>query len=103
MKIAIAFDNIDKNKGKALYFSRSAIPYSKNELGVYFHHIGIYVYKPETLEKFVNLTASNLEKRESLEQLRALENNIKIAVKIVDSHPISVDTQEDLQRVKKYN
>ena len=67
----------------------------------YFHHIGIYAYSKKSLEKFVALPQSNLEKQESLEQLRALENNMKIAVKIVDTHPLSVDTQEDLEEVKR--
>lgn len=92
-KIALA------QNGLALYFSRSAIPFSKNINDDYFHHIGIYAYKKNALEKFVNLTPSPLEKRESLEQLRALENGMKIAVKIVDAHPLSVDTQEDLDKV----
>ena len=93
VKIALA------QNGLALYFSRSAIPFSKNINDDYFHHIGIYAYKKNALEKFVNLLPSHLEKRESLEQLRALENGMKIAVKIVDAHPLSVDTQEDLDKV----
>ena len=93
VKIALA------QNGLALYFSRSAIPFSKNINDDYFHHIGIYAYKKNALEKFINLTPSPLEKRESLEQLRALENGLKIAVKIVDAHPLSVDTQEDLDKV----
>lgn len=97
VKIAIAFQ--DQNLGKALYFSRAAIPYAKNEEADFYHHIGIYAYKKDALEKFVNLAPSTLEKRESLEQLRALENNMKIMVKIVDAHPLSVDTKEDLEVV----
>ena len=100
VKIAVAF--ADDNCGNALYFSRAAIPYSKENAGDYFHHIGIYAYKRKALEKFVNLQPSQLEKRESLEQLRALENKMKIAVQIVDAHPLSVDTAEDLQRVKNF-
>lgn len=99
VKIAVAFD--EEDSGKALYFSRCPIPYSKNEDADYFHHIGIYAYSKNSLEKFVNLKPSILEKRESLEQLRALENNMKIAVKIVNTHPLSVDTIEDLEEVKK--
>lgn len=99
VKIAVAFDN--QGIGKAHYFSRSAIPYSKNNEGDYFHHIGIYVYKKAALEKFVNLKQTELEKRESLEQLRALENNMKIMVKLVDAHPLSVDTKEDLEIIIK--
>jgi len=93
VKIALA------QNGLALYFSRSAIPFSKNVNDDYFHHIGIYAYKKNALEKFINLAPSPLEKRESLEQLRALENGMKIAVKIVNAHPLSVDTQEDLDKV----
>lgn len=93
VKIALA------QNGLALYFSRSAIPFSKNINADYFHHIGIYAYKKNSLEKFINLAPSPLEKRESLEQLRALENGMKIAVKIVNAHPLSVDTQEDLDKV----
>ncbi len=99
VKIAIAFDK--DNEGRALYFSRSPIPFSQNQDQDYFHHIGIYAYSKNSLEKFISLPQSNLEKRESLEQLRALENNMKIAVKIVNIHPLSVDTKEDLEKVKK--
>lgn len=98
VKIAVAFD--ENNVGNALYFSRSAIPYGSNEQDFY-HHIGIYAYKANSLQKFVNLAPSSLEKREKLEQLRALENNMKIAVKLVDAHPLSVDTKEDLQAIIK--
>ena len=93
VKIALA------QNGLALYFSRSPIPFSKNINDDYFHHIGIYAYKKNALEKFINLMPSPLEKRESLEQLRALENGMKIAVKIVNAHPLSVDTKEDLDKV----
>ncbi|MFM8186640.1 MAG: cytidylyltransferase domain-containing protein, partial [Alphaproteobacteria bacterium] len=92
VKIAVA-----KN-GNALYFSRSPIPYSKDLKQQYFHHIGIYAYKMSTLKNFVKLSPSPLEIRESLEQLRALENGFKIAVEIVDVHPLSVDTKEDLDK-----
>lgn len=94
VKIAIGQNN------RALYFSRSAIPFSKDKDQQYFHHIGIYVYKKPALEKFVKLPCSALEKRESLEQLRALENSMSIAVGIVDAHPLSVDTKEDLEIIR---
>lgn len=88
--------------GKALYFSRCAIPHSKDsKKDDFLHHIGIYAYKKSALEKFVKLPPSDLEKRESLEQLRALENDMKIFVEIVEAHPLSVDTQEDLEVVTK--
>ncbi len=99
VKIAIAFK--DEDFGKALYFSRCAIPFSKDGAGNYYHHIGIYAYKSAALEKFVNMSPSILERRESLEQLRALENDLKIFVKVVDAHPLSVDTKEDLEVVTK--
>ncbi|MDA9231146.1 3-deoxy-manno-octulosonate cytidylyltransferase [Rickettsiales bacterium] len=99
VKIAIAFDNNLKNRGQALYFSRCPIPYNKNNDGDYFHHIGIYAYTKDSLKKFISLPQSNLEKAESLEQLRALEDGMKIAVSIVDFHPLSVDTPQDLNQV----
>jgi 3-deoxy-manno-octulosonate cytidylyltransferase (CMP-KDO synthetase) len=101
VKIAIAFNDAadGNNKGSALYFSRSAIPYGSSE---YYHHIGIYAYRKSALMKFVSLKPSGLEKIESLEQLRALENNMKIKVQIVNSHPLSVDTKEDLEAIKKF-
>jgi 3-deoxy-manno-octulosonate cytidylyltransferase (CMP-KDO synthetase) len=103
VKIAISFDeNHIYNTGRALYFSRSAIPHSKEKSAKYFHHIGVYAYKMEALERFVSLKPSYLEKIESLEQLRALEDNMKIMVKIVDTHPISVDTINDLENVRNY-
>jgi 3-deoxy-manno-octulosonate cytidylyltransferase (CMP-KDO synthetase) len=98
VKIAIAFK--EKNLGRALYFSRCPIPFSKTNEDNFYHHIGIYAYKKSALEKFVNFPQSNLEKRESLEQLRALENDMKIFVKIVEAHPLSVDTKEDLEIVR---
>lgn len=99
VKIAIAFK--EEKTGKALYFSRCPIPYSKNLDKDYFHHIGIYAYKSSALRKFVTLPQSELEKQESLEQLRALENDMSIFVKVVETHPQSVDTQEDLDKVIK--
>ena len=100
VKIAITFpptQNLEQKLGQAIYFSRSAIPYGAKE---YYHHIGIYAYKRTALEKFISLQPSKLEKEEKLEQLRALENQMKITVKIVDSHPISVDTKDDLEQIK---
>ena len=98
VKVAIA--NLSKDGGKALYFSRSAIPYSDN--GNFYEHIGIYVYKKFALEKFVKLKPSKLEKLEKLEQLRALESNMTIGVAIADCKPISIDTKSDLEKAKKY-
>jgi len=93
---------IDKN-GYALYFSRSKIPYMRNiiEGFSYYSHIGIYGYDFKFLEKFVSLEQTILEKIESLEQLRILENGEKIKTVLVDYSPIGVDTKEDLIRVEK--
>lgn len=99
VKVAAGFD--ENGCGKALYFSRSAIPYSKDAGLDYYHHIGIYAFRRHALEKFIALDPSILEKRESLEQLRALENDMKIMVKLVDAHPLSVDTKEDLEIVTR--
>ncbi|MBP7190137.1 MAG: 3-deoxy-manno-octulosonate cytidylyltransferase [Rickettsiaceae bacterium] len=82
----------------ALYFSRAMAPYGSNE---YWYHIGIYGYKIEALKKFVELSPSVLEKIEKLEQLRALENDMKIKVCYADSIPVSVDTESDLEKVRK--
>jgi 3-deoxy-manno-octulosonate cytidylyltransferase (CMP-KDO synthetase) len=80
-----------------LYFSRSCIPHGS---GPTYHHIGLYGYLRNSLEKFVKLSASPLEKREKLEQLRALENGMKIGIKCVDSNPFGIDTKEDLDKLK---
>ena len=84
--------------GKALYFSRAAIPSGD---GPYFHHIGIYAYRRAALEKFVTLKPSVLEMRERLEQLRAMEAGMNIAAVCVDSVPLGVDTPADLERARK--
>ena len=65
-----------------------------------FHHIGIYAFKRASLARFVALPPSALEKREKLEQLRALEAGMRIDVTVVDSVPLGVDTQADLARVR---
>ena len=79
---------------KAVYFSRSAIPYGAKE---FYEHIGIYAYEMNTLKKFVNLKIGELEKVESLEQLRALEHGIQIIVGKVHKAPYSIDTARDLK------
>ena len=85
--------------GYALYFTRAPeVPYGE---GVYYKHIGIYGYSNASLRQYIHLPQSPLEKRESLEQLRAIENNMKISVAIVDDEPISVDTPQDLALARK--
>jgi len=96
--VKVVFDN----NQNALYFSRSPIPYirNKNESKTYAH-IGLYAYRKEALTKMTNLPQSSLELTESLEQLRALQNGMKIKTQIVDYKPIGIDTPEDVEEFKK--
>lgn len=84
------------------YFSRATVPYGVPKL---YEHIGIYVYRRKALEKFINLEPSYFEKYEKLEQLRAIENGLKIyACEIpYDLKPISIDTQDDLDKILSNN
>ncbi|MFH1784204.1 MAG: 3-deoxy-manno-octulosonate cytidylyltransferase [bacterium] len=89
-----------------IYFSRSAIPCSKNSqpdiyTQVYYKHIGIYVYRKDFVLTFSSLPQMPLEKIESLEQLRALEHGYKIKATIMDYDSVSVDVPEDVERVKE--
>ncbi|MEE3349063.1 MAG: 3-deoxy-manno-octulosonate cytidylyltransferase [Candidatus Gastranaerophilaceae bacterium] len=87
--------------GYALYFSRSKIPFERNLCaGNFYGHLGIYGYKREALIKMTELAQTPLEKTESLEQLRALENGMKIKTSVVDFVPVGIDTLEDLNRFK---
>lgn len=83
------------NQDRAIYFSRSLIPHHASE---FLYHIGIYGFHKNSLATFVKLPQSFLEKNEKLEQLRALENNIPIGICYVDDVPVSVDTNEDLNK-----
>ncbi len=83
---------------RALYFTRATAPSGDGPL---YHHIGIYAYRRAALERFVSLRPSPLEQRERLEQLRALEGNMRIDVGIVDTVPLGVDTPADLERARK--
>ncbi|WP_412050709.1 3-deoxy-manno-octulosonate cytidylyltransferase [Hoeflea sp. Naph1] len=83
---------------RALYFTRATAPYGDGPL---FHHIGLYAWRRSALQRFVSLPPSTLEKRESLEQLRALEDGLRIDVAIVDSVPLGVDTPADLERARR--
>lgn len=90
------------NNGFALYFSRSKIPYERNTgVATFYGHLGIYGYKREALLKMTSLPQTPLEKTESLEQLRALENGMKIKTSIVDFVPVGIDTREDLEKFKQ--
>ncbi|WP_288431524.1 3-deoxy-manno-octulosonate cytidylyltransferase [uncultured Agrobacterium sp.] len=83
---------------RALYFTRATAPYGNGPL---YHHIGLYTYRRAALEKFVSLKPSVLEKRESLEQLRAVEAGMRIDAEIVNSVPLGVDTQPQLETARK--
>jgi 3-deoxy-manno-octulosonate cytidylyltransferase (CMP-KDO synthetase) len=82
---------------RALYFTRAIAPYGDGPL---YHHIGLYAYRRTALERFVALPPSPLERREKLEQLRALEAGMRIDVAIVEAVPLGVDTPEDLERAR---
>jgi 3-deoxy-manno-octulosonate cytidylyltransferase (CMP-KDO synthetase) len=84
--------------GRALYFTRVLAPSGE---GPHYHHIGIYAYRRAALERFVALPPAPLERREKLEQLRALEDGMTIAVGLVDRVPFGVDTPADLERARR--
>lgn len=89
--------------GYAMYFSRSKIPYERNVNDGSWHfygHLGIYGYKREALFKMTGLPQASYEKAESLEQLRALQNGMKIKVGIVKNVPVGIDTIEDFEKFK---
>lgn len=86
----------------AMYFSRSKIPYERNSgKSKIYGHLGIYGYKREALFKMTQLPQTTYEMAESLEQLRALQNGMKIKVAIVDNIPVGIDTMEDFEKFKK--
>jgi 3-deoxy-manno-octulosonate cytidylyltransferase (CMP-KDO synthetase) len=85
------------NRLRALYFTRATAPHGEGPL---YHHIGIYAYRRSALERFVTLKPSPLELRERLEQLRALEDGMRIDGVIVDTVPLGVDTPADLDRAR---
>lgn len=83
---------------RALYFTRATAPHGE---GPRYHHIGLYAYRRAALARFVALPPSPLERREKLEQLRALEAGMRIDVRIVDSVPLGVDTPHDLDAARR--
>ncbi len=89
-------------RGDALYFSRSAIPFRRgtNEIPSY-KHLGIYGYRRKALLEFVRMSPGSLEQAEQLEQLRALENGLKIRVVVSETGSIGVDTPEDATEVER--
>ena len=83
---------------RALYFTRATAPWGEGPL---YHHFGMYAYRRSALERFVSLRPSPLEKRERLEQLRALEDGMRIDVTLVDTIPVEVNTPEDLDLARR--
>ncbi|THF47154.1 3-deoxy-manno-octulosonate cytidylyltransferase [Allorhizobium terrae] len=95
--VKIVGSPLTKSRLRALYFTRATAPHG---VGPLFHHIGLYAYRRAALERFVKLSPSTLEKRESLEQLRALEAGMRIDVEIVKTVPLGVDTPTDLEKAR---
>ena len=102
VKAAVAFDDRAMAQrppvARALYFSRLPVPSGE---GPHYHHIGIYAYRRAALERFVQLPPAPLEKRERLEQLRALDAGMRIDAALVDLVPLGVDTPADLERARR--
>ena len=96
-------------QGDALYFSRNPIPFMRNldhgkwlQKGEFYKHIGLYAYKTETLCKVAEMQTTPLEEAESLEQLRWLENGLRIRMGITQHESLSIDTQEDLEKALQF-
>jgi 3-deoxy-manno-octulosonate cytidylyltransferase (CMP-KDO synthetase) len=96
-------------QGNALYFSRNPIPFMRNldhekwlQKGEFYKHIGLYAYKTETLCKVAEMQTTPLEEAESLEQLRWLENGLRIRMGITQLESLSIDTQEDLEKALQF-
>ena len=95
--VKIVATEISPGRMRALYFTRATAPWGDGPL---FHHIGLYAYRRKALERFVALAPSRLERREKLEQLRALEAGMRIDVALVGGVPLGVDTPHDLERAR---
>lgn len=102
-KVKVVFSS----QNTAIYFSRSPIPFARGVEGTdwldvttYYKHVGMYAYRPAVLQEITRLPAGKLEKVESLEQLRWLENGYTIAVSVTDHESIGIDTPEDLEKAK---
>ena len=88
---------LDSTRLRALYFTRARAPWGEGRL---LHHIGLYAYRREALRRFVAAPPSPLERREKLEQLRALEMGMRVDVALVDTAPLGVDAPDDLERAR---
>ncbi len=95
--VKVVGSEVAPSRLRALYFTRATAPSGDGPL---YHHIGLYAYRRRALARFVGLPPSPLERRERLEQLRALEAGLRIDVTIVDDVPLGVDTPHDLERAR---
>jgi 3-deoxy-manno-octulosonate cytidylyltransferase (CMP-KDO synthetase) len=96
--VKIVGSPLSADRLRALYFTRATAPWGEGPL---YHHIGLYAYRRGALERFVSLAPSPLERRERLEQLRALEAGMRIDAAIVATVPLGVDTPDDLERARE--
>lgn len=103
-KVKVVFSS----RGQALYFSRSPIPYCRGvekekwtQTTAFYKHVGMYAYRPEVLREITALPSGELEKAESLEQLRWLQNGYHIAVRVTGHESVGIDTPEDLEEANK--
>ncbi len=99
VKAIVSWNEPTARMGRALYFTRATAPSGEGPL---YHHIGIYAYRRAALARFVSLPPSPLEQREKLEQLRALEAGMSIAVARVDAEPPGIDTPEQLDAIRRH-
>lgn len=97
VKAVVALE-ANQDIGRALYFSRAPVPWGEAER---FHHIGLYAYRRVALSRFIGLPLGIVERIERLEQLRALENAMRIDAAVVDTVPLGVDTPGDLERARE--
>src|SRR3984885_10693729 len=95
--VKVIATELDSSRLRALYFTRARAPWGDGRL---LHHIGLYAYRRDALRRFVAAPPSPLERREKLEQLRALEAGMRIDVALVDTAPLGVDAPEDLERAR---
>ncbi len=96
--VPFAPDAAPGSMARALYFSRATVPAGPGE---HYHHIGLYAYRRAAIDRYVALPPGVLERRESLEQLRALEAGMRIEVVLVDTVPLGVDTPDELERARQ--
>jgi 3-deoxy-manno-octulosonate cytidylyltransferase (CMP-KDO synthetase) len=89
-------------EGRALYFSRSPIPFVRNGKGTYYRHLGVYCFRKTFMQEYVRLEKTSLQENEDLEQLKILESGYPIHVCVVEDQATGVDTPEDLKTVEKF-